>query len=405
MLTVEAARTRIVSAMRVTQSEVVPLAAAAGRVLAADCIAAISHPPTSISAMDGYALRRHDAVALPATLRRIGVSRAGRGFTEQIGPGQCVRIFTGAPVPEGADAIALQEDAEEEADGEVHITAVPPVGTFIRTAGVDISSGAIVLASGQAITCRALGALAAAGCTEVTVRRRPKVAIFSTGDELVDVGERVGPDGIVDANRIALAACVSTWGGVPIDLGIVRDRQTAIMEVVESAGDADLLLSSGGASVGEHDLVRRGLSEKGFQLDFWRIAMRPGKPLMFGHIRALPVLGLPGNPVSAIVCALLFLQPALRTMLGLSPVEPRFEPAYLAAPLGMNDQREDYLRAHIEPFEDGRLVARPLGLQDSMMLSSLAHADGLIRRRPHAAAAMLGARIEVLRFPPGLGAF
>lgn len=381
-----------------------PLSAAFGRVLAVEAVAAVSHPPTAVSAMDGYALRRADASALPVSLSKVGVSRAGHGFSGRIETGQCVRIFTGAPIPEGADTIALQEAAEEE-DGKVHITAAPPAWRFIRDSGLDLKAGSVILGAGRPVASRALGLLAASGCTAVRVRRKPRVALFSTGDELIDVGQPIGPDRIVDANRIALAACISAWGGAPIDLGIIHDHPAAIAETVDRAAVADLLITSGGASVGDHDLVRRGISQNGFNLDFWRIAIRPGKPLMFGSVGSLPVIGLPGNPVSALVCAFLFVRPALQTMLGLSPVEPRLETAFVTSPLPMNDQREDYLRAALEPFEDGRLLARPLDPQDGLMLSRLALADGLIRRRPHAPPAALGARVEVGRFTSELGSF
>lgn len=348
LLSVEDAHNRIVSAFHVIGEETIPLSAAFGRVMAAPAIATLSHPPAAISAMDGYALRSADAAALPATLRKVGVSRAGQGFGHRIKAGECVRIFTGAPLPEGADAMVLQEDAEEEGD-DVTITAIPPAGRFIREGGVDVAAGSAILAPGTPVTARALGLLAASGNTGVRVRRKPRVALFSTGDELAEIGDPIRHDQIIDANRISLAACISAWGGMPIDLGIVRDDRSAVAAIVERVAGVDLMVSSGGASVGEHDLVRNGLAEHGLDLAFWRIAMRPGKPLMFGRVGRLPFLGLPGNPVSALVCALLFLRPALRSMLGLSPLCQPLEPAFLASPLPMNDQREDYLRALIEP--------------------------------------------------------
>jgi molybdopterin molybdotransferase len=404
LVPVAEARTRIGLAMRKTEEETVPLAAAFGRVLAADTIAVLSHPPEAVSAMDGYALRSTDAVSLPATLLQIGVSRAGTAYRGSVEKGQCVRIFTGAVVPKGADTIALQEDAEEES-GRVTLTAVPPVGRFIRPAGFDVPAGGVVMRAGQAITARALGLLATAGIAQVRIRRRPRVAILSTGDELVEVGQPVGPDQIVDTNRIALIAAVTAWGGTPIDLGHLPDREEAISAVVDRAMGADLLVSSGGASVGDHDVVRAGLAERGFVLDFWRIAMRPGKPLMFGRIGDLPVLGLPGNPVSAMVCALLFLRPAIAAMLGRSVAEPEFERAVLAGPIPANDQREDYLRAEIGVREDGVLAARPFIMQDSAMLASLAWSQGLVRRKPFAAAANAGETVEVLRFGSDLAVF
>jgi molybdopterin molybdotransferase len=341
---------------------------------------------------------------MPIRLREIGVSRAGERFKGRLEPGTCIRIFTGAVVPEGADVIALQEDSEEEGQ-DVVIREAAPKGRFIRKAGMDFSVGQLLVPAGRAITARDLGLLASSGHAEVAVRRRPRVAILSTGDELVPPGAIPGPDQIVGSNGIALAAAVQSWGAEAVEIGIAGDQTSAIAEAADRAKGSDMLITSGGASVGDHDLVQAGIAERGFEPAFWRIAMRPGKPLMFGHIGELPVLGVPGNPVSALVCAMLFLKPALRKMLGMAHVEPEFDRARLIVAMGPNDQREEYGRGRLERGEDGVLQVTPFGAQDSAMQALLAHADCLIRRAPHAPAAAVGDEVEVIRLDLAEGGF
>jgi molybdopterin molybdotransferase len=404
LISVEEARARILSALRPLEVETVPIAQAHGRVAGADLEARLNHPPDAVSAMDGYALRAEDARTMPARLRKIGVSRAGERFKGRLTPGACIRIFTGAVVPEGADTIALQEDSEESGE-EVVIAEVPPRGRFIRKAGMDFSVGQLLVPAGRAIGARDLGLLASAGHGEVPVRRRPRVAILSTGDELVAPGSVPGPDQIVGSNGIALAAAVRSWGAEAVEIGIASDETRAIAEAADRARGADILITSGGASVGDHDLVQAGIAERGFQPDFWRIAMRPGKPLMFGRIGELPVLGVPGNPVSALVCAMLFLRPALRKMLGMAETQPQFERARLTVALGQNDKREEYGRGRLERGADGTLLVTPFRAQDSAMQALLAHADCLIRRAPHAPAAAEGEEVEVIRLDLVEGGF
>ena len=404
LISVEEARARILSAIRAVEVEIVPIGQAHGRVAGADLAARLNHPPDPVSAMDGYALRAEDARTIPARLRKIGVSRAGERFKGQLTPGTCIRIFTGAVVPEGADMIALQEDSEESGD-EVVIGEVPPRGRYIRKAGMDFSVGQLLVPAGRAITARDLGLLASSGHGEVPVRRRPRVAILSTGDELVPPGAVPGPDQIVGSNGIALAAAVQSWGAEAIEIGIASDETQAIAEAADRARGADILITSGGASVGDHDLVQAGIAERGFQPDFWRIAMRPGKPLMFGRIGELPVLGVPGNPVSALVCAMLFLRPALRTMLGMAETQPQFERARLTVAMGENDRREEYGRGRLERGADGALMVAPFSAQDSAMQALLAHADCLIRRAPRAPAAAAGDEVEVIRLDLTEGGF
>ena len=404
LISVEEARARILSAIRAVEVEIVPIGQAHGRVAGADLAARLNHPPDPVSAMDGYALRAEDARTIPARLRKIGVSRAGERFKGQLTPGTCIRIFTGAVVPEGADMIALQEDSEESGD-EVVIGEVPPRGRYIRKAGMDFSVGQLLVPAGRAITARDLGLLASSGHGEVPVRRRPRVAILSTGDELVPPGAVPGPDQIVGSNGIALAAAVQSWGAEAIEIGIASDETQAIAEAADRARGADILITSGGASVGDHDLMQAGIAARGFRPDFWRIAMRPGKPLMFGRIGELPVLGVPGNPVSALVCAMLFLRPALRTMLGMAETQPQFERARLTVAMGENDRREEYGRGRLERGADGALMVAPFSAQDSAMQALLAHADCLIRRAPHAPASAAGDEVEVIRLDLTEGGF
>jgi molybdopterin molybdotransferase len=353
--------------------------------------------------MDGYACRSKDVTRLPARLRKIGISRAGERFQGDVAASTCVRIFTGGIVPEGADVIALQEDAVE-IGGEVEIREVPAVGKHIRRAGLDFAAGEVCLTKGRALTARDIGLLAACGHARIPMRRRPIVAILSTGDELVAPGDAPGADQIVGSNGAGLAAAVTAWGATPVDLGIVPDSIETIAAAVEQAKDADMLVTTGGASVGDHDLVQAGLARRGFVADFWRIAMRPGKPLLFGRLGELPILGLPGNPVSALVCALIFLRPAVRKMLDIRPAVPNFETAILGAGMAKNDQREDYVRARLE-LNGGRATAFPFPAQDSSMLMTLAKANALIRRRPFAPPALEGAEIEIIRLDSPEGCF
>lgn len=400
MLSVEEALARITAAFQPLPAETVGLTEALGRVLAEDVTARVTQPPEDVSAMDGYAVRAADVAQVPARLAVVGRVPAGGAFDGTLGPGEAVRIFTGAPLPAGADAIVIQEDTEAEDDG-VLIKATAPEGSHVRPAGLDFRAGEVGVPAGRLLTARDVGLAAAMNRPWLRVRRQPRVAILSTGDEVVLPGDPIGPNQIVASNGLSLAAFVVACGGRPIHLGVAPDDRAALAALAEGARGADLLVTSGGVSVGEHDLLREALDTQGLKLDFWRIAMRPGKPLLFGRIGATPVLGLPGNPVSSLVCATLFLRPAMDAMLGRT-AEPRpAETAILGADLGANDRRQDYLRARLSLDSEGRRVATPFGRQDSSMLALLARAECLIVRRPLAEPAKAGQAVEIIPLSGG----
>ncbi len=401
MLSVEEAQRRVHAAFRPLGSEQVSLAEALGRVLALDVAARVTQPPAAVSAMDGYAVRAADVAKVPVRLKIVGYAPAGAADPGRVGAGEAVRIFTGGPLPEGADAIVIQEDTTAEGD-HVVVNEAAPAGHYVRPAGLDFAAGDVGLAAGRLLTARDVGLAAAMNVPWLRVRRRPRVAILATGDELVMPGEPVGPNRIISSNGPALAAFVAACGGTPSLLGIAADDRAALQRMAAEAAGADLLITSGGASVGDHDLIQQALGESGLELDFWQIAMRPGKPLIFGRIGPTPLLGLPGNPVSSLVCATIFLRPAIDVMLGRAEPERPPATARLGADLGANDSRQDYLRARLSYDAEGRAVATPFNRQDSSMLSHLAHADCLIVRPPRAAAAAVGATVEIVLLAGGV---
>ncbi len=396
MISVDEARSRILASLQPTATETVSIAQAWGRVLAAPVQARVTQPPADVSAMDGYALRAAD----PGPWTVIGNAPAGHPFSGEVGPGQAVRLFTGSLIPTGADAVVLQEDADR--DGDRLSLREPPVSRrHIRPGGGDFRYGDTLVAAGSRIGARAVGLIAAANHPWVAVHRRPRVAILATGDEIALPGDPVAPGGIVSSNAHALAALIRSAGADPILLTIARDTADAIASVADQIGGVDLLVTTGGASVGEHDLIQSGLGARGFALDFWRIAMRPGKPLLFGRLGATPVLGLPGNPVSAFVCGVLFLLPALAVLSGLPAHAPPVTAARLATPVRANDHRADHLRAKLSCDSEG-LLATPFDRQDSSLLRLLTEADGLVLRSPHAPEAPAGAAVDVIRLDHAL---
>ncbi len=407
LLQVGEALERILAPVSALPSEDVPLREARGRTLAADLVARRTQPPSDVSAMDGYALRFDDLVDLDRPLTLVGESAAGRGYGASLNAGETVRIFTGAPVPPGADTILIQEMARAEG-ADVLALERPGRGRNIRRAGLDFAAGDVLLRAGTRLGAAELALAAAMNHASLPVARRPIVAIIATGDELVAPGEAVGPDQIVASNSFAIAAFVEAAGGVALDLGIVHDDLAKLEAAIGAAREAgaDVLVTLGGASVGDHDLVKPALARQGMELGFWRIAMRPGKPLIHGRMvtgtKAMSVLGLPGNPVSSIVCGVLFLQPLLRALCGdPSAAADRSEPAVIGAPLPANDRRQDYLRAGLRVGADDRLVATPNALQDSSMLRVLAEAECLLIRGPNATADEPGAPCRILRLRGG----
>ena len=394
LLPVDEARARILAALSPTAAETIALSEAAGRVLARPVLARLTQPPAAVSAMDGYALRAADGV-LGAKLAVIGAAPAGHPFAGVVGPGQAVRIFTGGFVPEGADAILLQEDAEA-ADGAVLVKESVVPGRWVRKRGLDFAEGETLLATGRRLTARDIGLAAASNNPWLAVHRRPRIGILATGDEIALPGDPIPPGGIVSSNAHALAALIRAAGGEPIVLPIAPDDASAIADVAAAAQAYDMLVTTGGASVGEHDLIQQALGGEGFELGFWKIAMRPGKPLIWGRLGRVPVLGLPGNPVSALVCAIIFLLPALARLSGLPGASTPSRRVTCATPLAENDRRADFLRASLEADADGRITVRPFPVQDSSMLATLARAEALVLRAPFAPALPAGAEVEAI---------
>lgn len=404
MISVAEARARIVDAIAPLPPEQIPVSDSLGRVLVEDAAARRTQPPLPVSAMDGYAVRAEDVASLPAELKVVGYAPAGAAYDGTVGAGEAVRIFTGAPVPDGADTIVIQENTETDEGSETVrvVDGAAPAGRFVRPAGLDFAEGDVLIPGGREMTTRDVGLAAAMNLPWLMVRRRPRIAILPTGDEVVMPGDPVGPNQIVSSNGLALAAYVTALGGEPIDLGIAPDSEDTLRRMAAGARGADMLVTTGGASVGDHDLVQRVLGEIGLEVDFWRIAMRPGKPLMFGQIGDTPMLGLPGNPVSSMVCAVIFMGPAMNKLAGRAVTDPAIEQAVLARDLGENDEREDYLRATLEPASDGGPArVTPFDKQDSSMFSRLAQADALVIRPPFAPAARAGDTVDIIRFGSG----
>lgn len=401
LVPVDEALQRVLEGASALESEAVPLGSAEGRSLAQDLPSLRQQPPFAASAMDGYAVRFADASAPGTQLRVIGESVAGRGFSGSVAEGEAVRIFTGAPIPEGADSILIQENAER-AEDMITVSEPPGRGQFVRRAGLDFEAGDVLLKAPARLDYRALALAASMGYADMPVVRRPLVAVVPTGDELVLPGQIPGPDQIVASNQIGICAIAESAGAQSLDLGIARDTLASLSEKIDAALEqkADVLVTLGGASVGDHDLVQEALGRKGMSLDFWRIAMRPGKPLMFGMIGDMRVLGFPGNPVSSLVCAKLFLMPLLLRHLGL-PIESatRTKRAVLGASMPRNDKRQDYVRASLSEDEKGNEVISPFSLQDSSMLERFTSANGLIVRAPFAEAAAEGSYVEYLPLP------
>jgi molybdopterin molybdotransferase len=379
-------------------AEAAPLTQAHGRVLADDLAALRTQPPDDVSAMDGYAVRAEDVAKTPASLKVIGEVAAGRPFAGTVGSGEAARIFTGGVLPRGADTVVIQEHTSR-ADDTVVVGKPTGKGRNVRPKGLDFEAGTVLLRRGRRLSDRDLALAAAMNHPAVPVQRRPKVAVLATGDELVMPGAAPGPGEIVYSNGFATVAMASREGCDIVDLGIAPDRLPETVAAIRraSASGADILVTSGGASVGDHDLVQQALAGEGLALSFWRIAMRPGRPMLHGRIGAMHVLGLPGNPVSAYVCAFLFLVPLIRRLVGRTDVEQVPESAVLGGDLPENDERADYLRATLATGPDGSQVVTALPVQDSSMLAPLSAADCLLIREAHAPAAKAGSPCSILR--------
>ena len=380
--------------------EMVALDSAYHRVLARDVAALRTQPPQAMSAMDGYAVRSADAAHAKARLKVIGEVAAGRPFDRALARGEAARIFTGGVVPDGADAVVIQEDTVVDGS-HVTITEAAILGRHIRPAGVDFRKGDVLLQAGSRLTDRDLSLAASMNHPDLPVRRRPKVALLATGDELVMPGTSPGPGQIVYSNGYALRALARAEGADSIDLGIAADTLESTTAGIRRARDcgADILVTTGGASVGDHDLVQQSLKAEGVNIAFWKIAMRPGKPMMHGRLGEMRVIGVPGNPVSSYVCTLLFVVPLIRALLGRKAIQHARERALLGRDVGANDVREDYLRARIEARADGTLIATPVDHQDSSLLGNLSAARALVIRAPFAPTAKAGSPCEILRLP------
>jgi len=372
-----------------------PLAKCFGRTLARDLFARRTQPPKPLSAMDGYALRADDAGARKV----IGESSAGRGFDGLCAPGEAVRIFTGAPMPDGADTVLVQEEALR--DGDV-VTATAPIekGRNVRLAGIDFREGEKILERGRRLSPADIALAASADHATLPLARAPRIAVLATGDELVAPGAPRGPDQIVASNSYSVLGLIAAAGGEAIDLGICSDRLDEIEAAIgrARAEQVDVLVTIGGASVGDHDLMRGALAREGMELNFWRVNMKPGKPLIHGRIGQMTVLGLPGNPVSAVVCGELFLKPLIRASCG-DPLagDDRSEPAYAGAALAKGGPRQEYVRATLALDEQGRTVATAHPDQDSSLNSVLSQSQVLIVRPAGGPACAAGESVRILR--------
>jgi molybdopterin molybdotransferase len=395
MISVSEALCIVTRGLKPLPAEQLGLECALDRVLAENMASRVTQPPIDVSSMDGYAIRTEDVTQVPMTLRLIGESAAGTGFAGTVNTGEAVRISTGAPVPDGADAIVIQEETRVNG-GAVTVLDATIRGRWIRKAGLDFVKGQVLLQAGRKLTPRDIGLAAAMNISWLRVRRKPRIAFVATGDEIVWPGEPLGPAQIVSSNSFALAAFISSLGGIPVNLGIAGDNEGSLMQVLKESRGADMLITTGGASVGDHDLVPKVLHGAGLELGFYRVAMRPGKPLIFGRFGDMPVLGLPGNPVSVGVTAAIFLKPAIETMLDIRRVDSPQPVAVLGCDINANDQRQSYLRARLTHDKAGVLVATPFKEQDSSMLAQFCTADCLVVRPPHAPFARIGDLVPIL---------
>jgi molybdopterin molybdotransferase len=399
LLPVEQALENILAGTSPKKEVILPLIQAGGRVLSQDLKAQRTHPPFNASAMDGYAVNNNDIKDLPSTLKVIGEASAGGAFDDKIQSGEAVRIFTGAPVPEGADCIAIQENCNRDGD-MVTVLEDAPQGKFIRPMGLDFTKGDIGLKVGRQLDSNALALAASMNHAELPVYTKPKVAILATGSELVYPGETPSADQIIASNTYGIAHIIRENGGEVLDMGIIKDELDTLKETILSALEqgADIIVTLGGASVGDYDLVHPAFTQLGAEFAFWKVAMRPGKPLMFGTINGVKILGLPGNPVSSLVCGEVYLKPLVLKSCGL-PYENLTKQAFTKTSLQENDQRQDYMRAYAS-INNGQIEVEAFSRQDSSMLKTLSEANCLLIRPPYAKSLEIGESCEIL--PIGL---
>ncbi len=392
MITVEQALTYVLDLVSPLDTEVIPLANAGGRILAQSVSATRDQPPFSSSAMDGYAVQSDDLTA-GAVLNVIGTSAAGARFDGMVSAGNAVRIFTGAPVPEGADRILIQEDCQRIGDA-ITVGGDLDKSTYIRPAGGDFKVGDEMTAP-QSLGSSEVSLLAAMNIPYVTVYRKPVIALIATGDELVTVGDTPNIDQIISSNNYGLKVMIEAAGGIARILPIARDTREELECVLAMCSDVDMIVTLGGASVGDYDLVHSVAGEMGMETAFYKVAMRPGKPLMAGRLRGVPMIGLPGNPVSALVCGTVFLIPAIKAMLGLPKSAMPTQNATLSIDIGLNGPRAHYIRA-VTQMENGVMTVRPFARQDSSLLSVLSQANALMVRQPNEPAQSSGSSVQII---------
>ena len=398
LLPVSEARENMLKNISSLSSEKCSIEQAHKRIIAHDLTALLSHPAETVSSMDGYAARISDIVNIPTILPQVGMSSAGHIYDKPLHSGQLVRIFTGAVVPDGCDAIVLQENTKIVQDG-IEIKELPKLGQYIRASGLDFSAGEKIISKSSKLSSRECALIALAGYHEVLVIRQPKIGVLTSGDELVPPGKKPQKGQLVNSNNLLLCTLIKACGGIPIDLGILPDKSGALIEHLQEYSDLDLIITTGGASVGDHDYIAKDIKKSpNSELYFWKIAMRPGKPLMFGHYKNIPFLGLPGNPVSVGVCSILFLEPIIKKFLNQDPTLI-FSSALSTKCLPENDRREEYLRATLFIDKDGIRHVTPASKQDSSMLATLASANCLIQRAAYSPSIAKGASVPILNFP------
>lgn len=397
LLPVDEALSRLLNDAEPRGEEKVSIAKAHGRFLSQNITSKRAQPPFNASAMDGYAVRYADANKAGMTLHVVGESAAGHRFNGSFGQGETVRIFTGAPVPIEADTILIQENAKVIGDNVIEVTDPVQANRHIRLKGVDFDENQMLLQKSRRLDYSALTLAACMNQSHVSVFKKPKICVLATGDELVEPGGTPGEDQIISSNSLGVVALCSSAGAEAVDLGIASDDMDDIKTRVQKAIDskADILVTIGGASVGDYDLVQKALVEMGMELNFWKIAMRPGKPLMFGKLGDMRFMGLPGNPASCLVTANLFLAPLVRKLAG-NPATQVIQKANTTADLPENTERQEYIRARIERDDNGDLIATPFSRQDSSLVRVFADANGLLIRPPNAKATKAGETCDII---------